>query len=274
MVLALPLLAQTSTPEKNYEEAMKAFEADPQNIDKLIWVGRRLGYLGRFDEAIAVYTKGIGMAPKDARLYRHRGHRYISTRRYTLAIADFEEAAKLQRGKKDEIEPDGQPNKLNKPLSTLQFNIYYHLGLAHYLRGDFDSALSAYEECMKRSRNNDDSLVATSDWLYMTLRRLGKKGAAEKVLGPIQPNMNIIENMSYHNRLLMYKGLKKPEDLLSDNADALTLATQGYGVGNWYLYNGETEKARNVFEKVVAGPQKAAFGYIAAEVELERMNHQ
>jgi tetratricopeptide (TPR) repeat protein len=276
-LLALPVLSQTNRPpanslEANYEQAVLEYEADPANIDKLIWMGRRLGYLGRYDEAIAVYTKGIGMAPKDARLYRHRGHRYISTRRFRLAIADFEEASRLQKGKKDEIEPDGQPNKLNKPLSTLQFNIYYHWGLAHYLLGEYEEALKAYTECMKRSHNNDDSLVATTDWMYMTLRRLGKKNAAEKLLAPVTEKMDIIENTSYWKRLLMYKGVLKPEDLLAEDADALTLATQGYGVGNWYLYNGETKKARNVFEKVVQGTSTSAFGYIAAEVELERMN--
>jgi hypothetical protein len=35
---------------------------------------------------------GIGQFPKDARFYRHRGHRYISSRCFDLAIKDFKKA--------------------------------------------------------------------------------------------------------------------------------------------------------------------------------------
>ncbi len=125
---------------------------------------------------------------------------------------------------------------------------------------------------MKRSRANDDCLVATSDWLYMTLRRLGQQREAARVLEPIHEKMDIIENSSYWNRLLMYKGIRKPEQVLdTTGADDLTIATQGYGVGNWYLYNGQTAKAKEIFERVVAGKQWAAFGYLAAEADLARM---
>lgn len=273
-LLGKPLVSAAVTNEKlvaNYEAARKEYEAAPKDSEKLIWLGRRLGYLGRFQEAITVFSKGIEMDGGNAKFYRHRGHRYLTTRQIDKAMADFKKAAALTKGKPDEIEPDGQPNKLNKPLSTLQFNIWYHLGLAYYLKADFKSALGAYQECMKRSRANDDSLVATSDWLYMTLRRLGREAEAKKVLEPIGEKMDIIENTSYWNRLLMYKGVRTPESVLSpQGADDLTIATQGYGVGNWYLYGGQKEKAKEIFEKVVAGKQWGAFGYLAAEAELAK----
>ena len=56
--------------------------------------------------------------------------------------------------------------------------------------------------------------VATSDWLWMTLMRLGRKDDAAKVLERITPKMEILENGAYHRRLLMYKGAEKPEALL------------------------------------------------------------
>ena len=148
------------------------------------------------------------------------------------------------------------------------------LGLAYYLKGDFTNALRAYQECMKFSKN-DDMRVATLDWLYMTYRRLGRHGAAKQLLDQVTEKMDILENESYHKRLLMYKGVVKPEAHLDTaNADDLTIATQGYGVGNWYLVEGNTAKAKEIFEKVVAGRQWAAFGYIAAEADLERMRAQ
>ena len=163
------------------------------------------------------------------------------------------------RGMPDEIEPDGAPNPAGKPRSTLQFNIWYHLGLAYYLTGDYAKAVDAYNECMKVS-SNDDSVTATSDWLWMTLMRLDRKAEAAKVLERITPQMDILENGSYHRRLLMYKGLEKPEALLNPaNADDLMIATQGYGVGNYYYVTGDRARAREIFEKVVAGWKWSAF---------------
>jgi len=157
--------------EVRLDEARRRLEAKPNDPGARIWLGRRLAYLGRFSEAIEVYSEGIMKFPWDARLYRHRGHRYITLRKFDLAIDDFEKAAKLIKGKPDEIEPDGQPNVRNIPTGTLHFNIWYHLGLSYYLTGQNQRALNSYRDCLKVSKN-PDSLVATSHWLYMTLRRL------------------------------------------------------------------------------------------------------
>jgi tetratricopeptide (TPR) repeat protein len=257
--------------EADLAQAEKDLAARPNDADAIIWVGRRYGYLWRYQDAIAMFTNGVAQHPNDPRMYRHRGHRYITVRQFDRAIADFEKAVSLIKGKPDEIEPDGAPNPSGKPRSTLQFNIWYHLALAHYLKGDYEKALNAWNECMKVS-SNDDSITATSDWLWMTLMRLGRKAEAAKVLERISPKMEILENGSYHRRLLMYKGLEKPEALLDPaNADALTVATQGYGVGNWYFVTGDRARAREIFQKVVSGPQWSAFGYIAAEADLQRM---
>jgi tetratricopeptide (TPR) repeat protein len=263
-------LANRQKLEDDLAQAEKDLAANPKSADAIIWAGRRLGYLWRYQDAIAMFSTGIAQHPNDPRMYRHRGHRYITVRQFDRAIADFETAASLIKGKPDEIEPDGAPNPSGKPRSTLQFNIWYHLALAHYLQADYGKALAAWQECLKVS-TNDDALTATSDWLWMTLMRLGRKAEAARVLERITPKMEILENASYHRRLLMYKGLDKPEALLdAANADALTVATQGYGVGNWYYVNGDRATAREIFEKVVAGPQWSAFGYIAAEADLQR----
>jgi dipeptidyl aminopeptidase/acylaminoacyl peptidase/tetratricopeptide (TPR) repeat protein len=258
--------------EANLAKATADFVKDPDSADAIIWLGRRTAYLGRFREAVDVFTRGIAKHPDDIRLYRHRGHRYITLRQLDQAVADLQKAAQLieTRHIPDEVEPDGDPNAQNVPTSTSHFNIYYHLGLAHYLKGDFEKALAAYRECLKYSTKSDDRLVATSDWLYMTLRRLGREREAAEVLRPISKDLKVVDNHAYWNRLLMYKGEKTPEDLLGPQEDPVQLATYGYGVGNWYLYNGQREKAREVFERIVRGPGWPAFGFIAAEAELAR----
>ena len=257
--------------EADLERARADLAKNPDSADAAIWVGRRLAYLGRFRDAIDAYSRAITAHPKEPRLYRHRGHRYITVRKFDAAIADLTRAADLVRGRPDEIEPDGAPNAAGVPRSTLQSNIWYHLGLAQYLKGDFAHAAVSYREGMKVSRVNDDMLVATTDWLYMTLRRLHRDDEARQLLEPIKPTMDILENGAYHARLLMYKGLRTPESVLNLNtADDVQIATQGYGVGNWYLINGNRVRAREIFERVVAGRAWPAFGFIAAEAELTR----
>jgi tetratricopeptide (TPR) repeat protein len=258
--------------EASFAQATSDFIKNPDSADAIIWLGRRLAYLSRYRDAIDVFSRGIAKFPNDPRMYRHRGHRYITTRQFDKAVADLEKAAALVSNRPDEGEPDGAPGKRPSPSSTLNFNVYYHLGLAYYLQGRFDRALPAYRECMKFSTDNDDSLVATSDWLYMTLRRLGRADEAAKVLEPIKEGMTILDNDAYYKRLLMYKGLREPGDVMAaDETDPLQIATQGYGVANFYFVNGDVERAKALLRRVVAGSQWAAFGFIAAEADLGRI---
>jgi len=266
---APPAEAQRAELESRLTEARAAVEARPNDPEAVVWLARRTAYLGRYREAIAIYTAGIGKFPRYAALYRHRGHRYITVRELDNAIADFERAAALTSGAPDEVEPDGIPNARNTPTSTLQSNIWYHLGLARYLKGDFAGALAAYRECVKRSKNADMQ-VATGHWLYMTLRRMGREAEARQVLEPITPQMDIIENGSYHRLLLMYKGVLTAEELLAQASGGTEIATIGYGVANWHFYNGRREVGMELMRKVVSGETWAAFGFIAAEADLAR----
>lgn len=265
--------ATQSKLEQNLTEAKSRFEEDPSEINT-IWYGRRVAYLMRYKDAIDIFTQGLQKYPDSYRLYRHRGHRYISVRKFDEAIEDLERAAELMPKDTLEIEPDGIPNKINKPLSSTQFNVWYHLALAHYLKGDFDEAADVYQKCMQTSVN-DDLLCATADWKYMTHRRMGRDSLATKVLEQISADMSIIENDSYHKRLMMYNGQIEPESLLTvseSNPDPdLAIATQGYGVGNYFLYNGDTARAKEVFNQVIDGQHWSAFGFIAAEADLKRL---
>jgi tetratricopeptide (TPR) repeat protein len=263
----------TRDRQRQLAEARTRFESGPDDREAVIWLGRRTAYLGRYREAIAIFSRGIEKFPGEPRLYRHRGHRYITTRRFDAAIADLQTAVQLIEGRPDEVEPDGLPNARNLPTSTLNSNVWYHLGLARYLTGDFEKALAAYRECAKFS-TNPDMLVATSHWLYMTLRRLGRESDAAAVLEPIREGMDVIENRDYHRFLRMYQGKLSPESLIADAADsgnAVGFATVGYGAGNWHLYNGRRAEAVELFRRVIAGDSWASFGYVAAEAELSRM---
>jgi tetratricopeptide (TPR) repeat protein len=265
--------AAAKTYETKLGEARQVYAKNPGDPDAIIWLGRRIAYTGDYKGAIKVFTEGIGKHSKDARFYRHRGHRYLTLRCFDAAVADFEIAAKSIKGKPDETEPDGLPNAQNIPTSSLQSNIWYHLGLAFYLKGDFKRALNAYAEAMKVSKNND-MLAAIAHWQYMTLRRLEKNREAERVLESIGGDFEVIENDDYLKLLRLYRGEVRPEMLMAeigDKAESLGNASLAYGLGNWYLYNGDRIRARQIFGRIMAGDQWASFGYIAAEVEMQKL---
>ncbi len=203
------------------------------------------------------------MYPEDARFYRHRGHRYISTRRLDAATADFEMAVDLIEGNENEIEPDGMPNTRGIPVSSLHGNIWYHLGLAYYLKHDLENALRGFSEGLATSRNNDN-VVSTTHWIYMINRRMGNKEAASQALGMISADMDIIENFAYHQLTLFYLGELREDELTGDGAagDAIM-----YGLANWYLYNDEPDRAREIFDELLSRDGWASFGYLAAEAD-------
>ena len=256
--------------EADLATAKRGYDTAPDNADSIIWYGRRLGYLERFQDAINVFTDGVTKHPNDSRMVRFRGHRYISVREFDKAIADLSRASDLIKGQADTPEPDGAPNKLGIPTSSQHGNIYYHLALAHYLKADYTASLKSWEDAF-RIANNDDTRVAVNDWRYMTLRRLGRDADAAALLKTVNKNLNVIENTAYFRRMLMYKGELSADSLLSaGETDPLQYVTQGYGVGNWYLAKGDSAKAFEIFRKVTASGYWAAFGFIAAEADLAR----
>ena len=271
--LGKPLFAPAPSARalEQYEAAKTRWEATPEDADAAIWFGRRTAYLGRYRDALRIYSDAIEGHPEDARLYRHRGHRYITTRQLDKAIADLEHAAWLVEGSEDEVEPDGMPNERGIPVSTLQSNIWYHLGLAYYLSGDFERAERAYSQRAASDANND-MMVSTAHWRYMTLRRLGRDDEAAAVLGPITTETEVIENQAYRSLCLFYKGKLEENELLSEG-ESPSDAAVAYGLANWHMAEGDTETALSMLEAIASGNNWAAFGFIAAEADLARIQN-
>jgi tetratricopeptide (TPR) repeat protein len=252
-------------------EARVRLEADPGDVDAWIWVGRRTAYLGRYREAVAIFSDGLDRFPDSAELLRHRGHRYITLRRFDAAIADLERAAVLREGLDDVVEPDGLPNAAGIPTGTLDGNIAYHLGLARYLEGDFEGAREAYRRCWETS-GNPDMKAASGYWLYLILRRLGREAEAAELAASVDASWELLENHDYHRLLLAFRAGDGFDRLLADARQGSELAgsTVGYGVGAWHLVAGRATRASEIFREITATDGWAAFGYIAAEAELAR----
>ena len=253
---------------ENLAKALSDYEKDTTNADAIIWYGRRLAYLGRYEEAIRIFSRGLVHHPTDARLFRHRGHRWITLRCFDAAISDLERAAELIRDKPDETEPDGLPNALNQPTSTLQSNIWYHLGLAHYLKGNNPKAIQAYRKGLEVSKS-PDMYVAMVNWLFITLKKQNARKKAGELLMAVNPDMKLLESGDYLKILMLHKmqGGSAPDSDLN----SLSSSTYGYGYGMYQLLNGRKEEAKAILEKLVAGNQWSSFGYIAAEQELKKL---
>ncbi len=259
----------TSDPRhRQVGDALAALQSSPRDEERIIWYGRRLAYIGRYEKAIEVYSKGLTMHPDSPRLLRHRGHRYITLRRFADAIADLERAGQLIDGRPDEVEPDGIPNARNTPTSTLHTSIWYHLGLAHYCRGEFEPALRSYERCLAAAKNPDME-AATRYWLFLTATRLGDRSRAKSVLVPVRADWDIIENHVYHKMLLVFRGDLSVADVTGVEDDAIKNKTLGYGLARHHFISGDVKAGEAALRTVVAG-SSPAFGSIAAEADLAR----
>ena len=170
----------------------------------------------------------------------------------------------------DEVEPDGAPNKYGVPRSTNHSNVFYHLGLACYLQGRYEDALDAYRQGLAFSKN-DDMFVATTHWLYTTLRQLGRDDEAHAALAPVHADMAILENHGYYRLLRMYQGELTPREVLEVAPGSVEFASVGYGVAAWHRAEGRADEAHALLEQIAAsGANPAAFGVIAAEADLAR----
>ena len=233
-------------------EAMDKLEKNPNDGDLWMAKGLALAKQSLYREASECYSRAITIDPFKGIYYRHRGHRFLSCYRFEDACADFTLAGRLI--------PDN-------------WDVWYHLGLSWFLLGDYEQALKAYKQCYDMSKE-DSKVIAISDWLWITLKRLGKEEFAQKVLDRIQEGMDAGDNIAYYNRLLMYKGLLKPDDLMSSDGTAVNVITMGFGVANYHKIMGSEERYIELLKEVI---QKGndnnliyAFGYLAAMVDLEK----
>ena len=228
--------------------AQAALAADSQNVEKIIQLGVAQSGARQFREAIATFTRGLSIAPNNALLLRWRGHRYLSVREFDRAMND------LTRGSK---------------LDSTIYGIWYHLGIVRYARGDFTGAVDAFTRAQPRAPDAGE-LAGSTDWLWMSLMRAGRKGDAQAMLAR-KPDSLATTN-AYARRLKLYRGEIGPDEVFTaaDTAD-VQVATLSYGIGNWFLLQADAPRARTWFGRSIKSGGWPAFGFIMSEVELERL---
>ena len=267
---SLSKMAISPEMEEAVVKAQTNYQEDTTDLHAIIWYGRRLAYAHRFEEAIDIYSRGIILHPEAPELYRHRGHRQITLRRFPAAVQDLEKAALLAHGKPMQIEPDGKPNKLNIPLSNLHFNIYYHLGLARYLSGSFSTAKDALIESLGYA-DNEDLRVAAVYWLVLCNLQMNQPKEVAHWLSKVHPDMEIIENQAYYEQLLFFKNPTAHELMILSDTSQTIDPTRYYGISLWQESAGKKALAARLRRQIVNSPTWTYFGYIAAEADSARL---
>jgi tetratricopeptide (TPR) repeat protein len=229
--------------------AEQALAADPRNVQRFITLGVAQAGPRQMREAVQTFTRALAIAPNDPMLYRWRGHRNLSVRNFDAAMAD------LTRG---------------YGLDSTNYGILYHLGVLRFVRGDFNAAADAFARAQPRAPDGGE-LAGATDWLWMSLQRAGRGAEAAAMLAR-RPDTLPATN-AYVRRLKLYRGEIGPDAVLtpSDTGD-VDVATLSFGLGNWYLVKGDTARARELFRRSIASGGWPAFGFIASEAELARMD--
>lgn len=222
--------------------------ADPNNVDLLIQLGIAQSGARQFREAIETFSRGLAIAPRNAILYRWRGHRYLSVREHDRAQADFDRGLAID--------------------STV-YGIWYHLGVLRYIQADFTGAAAAFERARPLAPDAGE-LAGSVDWRWMSLARAGRRAEADAMLRARPDSLST--TVAYRQRLRLYRGEIPPDSLFTpaDTGD-VAVATLSYGLGNWYLVQGDTARARQWFERAIASGGWPAFGFMTAEADLRRL---
>lgn len=237
--------------------------------DDYVEIGRLLLMQNRYRDAMANWSEGISKYPESFKLYRNRGHRHINLRELDAAMEDLGKARDLMVGQPDAMEygADG------KPTATTQHQVWYHIGIYHYLKGDYASCAEAFEKAVAATKE-PNNIAGASDWLYNAYQRKGDKEKADQVLAPFTLEYPIEDkNYPYFRRLLLFKKLITPEEIIDPAMEPSKMTVQDmtklYGLANFYAYNGDPDKANELYKKVLLTDQWLGFAFAGAELDVK-----
>jgi hypothetical protein len=105
-----------------------------------------------------------------------------------------------------------------------------------------------------------DRQVSTAYWRYLAHRKLGQHEEARAVVAEVPDDLEIIENFTYYDAVLFFKGSRTAEELLPQ-ADSIIK----FAIAMDHHFRGEQGKAEAMWLEIVNG---SAQGFWPAEAEL------
>lgn len=248
-------------------EEISALEALPSRTElDYVRLGELNASIGRFQDAITAFGRGLETYPDSYKLRRHRGHRLVNVRALDRAIVDLSEALALMPEA-----PEPEIRLAGDAYGSYQHWIWYHVGLYHYLSADYDSAVDAYRNALETAPS-EGLRIGSADWLWNAAMRAGDEAAAREALSGLPGVLPDGANQAYASRVRLYRGEVAPGDILDLDKPEWTGGdmTIAYGVANWHAFNGDEATARRIYQRIVETPFWSGWAYVAAERELTR----
>lgn len=83
---------------------------------------------------------------------------------------------------------------------------------------------------------------------------------------------DLLKARAYFRRIMLYKGLIKPNELVDESMPPDRMSVQDvtklYGLANWYTFQGNKERAKELYARVIQSSSWPAFAYLASETAL------
>ena len=242
-------------PKGVVDAARTALAADPSNVALTIKLSAAQASMWMQKEAVETCTQALKAHPGNIELLTELGHRRVALRQFAEAKRDLGRAAALG----------------SKSPET-----FYHLGLAELFLGNYKAASEAFCDKGMPLAPNEDSKVNFTNWCYATSRRAGLKDKADQAIAWVGAQEPAGHSAFYWNLVRFFQNAKSEAEVVPvsagpDMESELRFTTIAFGVANWYLANGERDKARAYFERIVQGKVWGTWGYVGSEVELARM---
>ncbi len=115
-----------------FVQLQKAFQLNPDNKEILNSLGLIYLQLEEFEKAKSLFHKAVSIDPKFSDAHHNMGVAYINTRQVKEAIESFQEA-------------------LSNPLYQTPEKSFYLLGLSYYRLNQFEPAINAFKDSIKRA---------------------------------------------------------------------------------------------------------------------------
>lgn len=243
----------------NLQEAKEKLDAN--HIDPDSWYNYAMAVADSkgVEDTIDIFSEGLFYHPFSEMLHFGRGRKYISTKRYWRAISDFTMAIRLD----PEI-----------------YCFWYYRAVSNNLNGNYRAAIADFERAMEQTEPRERYCII--DWIFTCYVELGEIDNAKKFLDTMDCNIVPPQmDYSYRRRVMLYKGLIKPEDFINmddiksncveqDNRVNLELATLTFGLYIYYIYKNDQENADKALLKLMDNMITGAFGCIKGEVAARK----
>jgi Tfp pilus assembly protein PilF len=139
---------------KALQEFQKALENEPRNPDVHVGLGKTYHLKGALDEAEKHYLQALKLRPDDPLTENNLGALYLDMKKFDESIRYFGMAA----------------NNLTFTNAEVAFA---GLGYAHFLKGEYLEAISAYEKALAQNDNYVQAHLRLGE-VYYTLDRINR----------------------------------------------------------------------------------------------------